>query len=159
MSLQEKSQKAVALLLAQKAHVALAESCTGGLLAETLTGVPGASNVLECGVVSYSSRMKCEVLGVNPGTIEEHTVVSGPVSLEMAEGVRRLTGAEYGIGITGVAGPGPDGTHPEGDIYISLVGPNVTVTKHLMTGTFGKREFNRRAAAECALDLLSEALE
>ena len=138
-------------------HIALAESCTGGLVAKTLTDVSGASEVFECGIVSYSSRIKSEVLGVDPEIIEKYSVVSEPVAEEMARGVRRVAGADYGVGITGVAGPGPDGDHPECDFYVAVtVGVTDHVT-HLMTGTCGERTRNRQTAAACALKMVKGA--
>lgn len=138
--------------------LALAESCTGGMLAQTITGCSGASNVFECGIVSYSSRIKSEVLGVDPALIEQYSVVSEPVSCAMAEAVRKRAKANLGVGITGVAGPGPDGDHPEGDIYITLSDGRQFTTTHLMTETTDQREANRRAATEAALDLLLQYL-
>ncbi|NLD29286.1 MAG: CinA family protein, partial [Clostridiales bacterium] len=108
------AERVVRQLEARGQTVALAESCTGGLLAKTLTDVSGASHVFECGVVAYSEAIKQKVLGVKAETLAAHSVVSPQVALEMARGVRALAGADFGIGITGVAGPGPDGDHPEG---------------------------------------------
>ena len=139
--------------------ISLAESCTGGMLAETITSVSGASNVFECGVVSYSCRIKSEFLGVDPELIEQYTVVSEPVSVAMATGIRERAKANLGVGITGVAGPGPDGVHPEGEIFVSLSDGVHSFTTHLNTGTTNQREQNRKAAVEAALDLVLEYLE
>ena len=85
--------------------IALAESCTGGLLAQSITGVSGASKVFECGVVSYSERIKSKLLGVDPKVIETKGVVSAEVASLMAKGAAALAGADIGVGITGIAGP------------------------------------------------------
>lgn len=134
--------------------VALAESCTGGLVAKTLTDVAGASNVFECGVVAYSEDIKQKVLGVKAETLAAHSVVSKEVALEMAEGVRALAGADYGIGITGVAGPGPDGPHPEGEIYIAVCGKAFSKVVRLEDRTENERRKHRVTAAKVALSLL-----
>jgi len=138
--------------------VALAESCTGGLVAKRITDVPGASDVFECGIVSYSSRIKEELLGVSEETLERYSVVSAEVAAEMAEGVRKKASADYGIGITGVAGPGPDGTHPEGEIYVALADKERTRVVRIEPAERG-RDQNRELAADQALALLAGALE
>ena len=156
--LQMSAEQAVAGLLSRGETVALAESCTGGLLAKTLTDIPGASTVFECGVVAYSEHIKTTVLGVSAETLAEHSVVSPEVAVEMARGVRALAGATYGIGITGVAGPGPDGPHPEGEIYIALTDGATDRMRALRTGTAGARAENRRQAALAALELLLDGV-
>lgn len=156
----ETSAKAVVeQLIARGETVGLAESCTGGLLAKTLTDVPGASNVFECGVVAYSERVKQDVLGVLPGTLAEYSVVSPEVAIEMARGVRRLSKADYGIGITGVAGPGPDGDHPEGEIYVALTDGTFEKAVVLNDRTENERMKHRTEAALTALRLLEARLE
>src|SRR5262249_47086919 len=82
-----------------------AESCTGGLVADRITDVPGSSSYFLGSVVVYSATMKEKLLGVRAETIERHTVYSAEVATEMAEGVRRVTGADVGVGVTGIAGP------------------------------------------------------
>ncbi len=138
--------------------VALAESCTGGLVAKTLTDVPGASNVFECGVVSYSEAVKQSVLGVSADTLRRDSVVSPAVALEMARGVRALAGADFGIGITGVAGPGSDGVHPEGEIYIALSDAGKETVIRLEDRTENARNKHRVCAALSALRLLDARL-
>lgn len=150
------AERVVAGLVSRRETLALAESCTGGLLAKTLTDVPGASNVFECGVVAYSERIKREVLGVSAETLETFSVVSAEVATEMAQGVRNLSGATYGIGVTGVAGPGPDGDHPEGEIFIALSDGKEDRVLRMETGNHGKRAENRSQAALRALELLLE---
>ncbi len=147
-------EQAVSLLKETQKTVALAESCTGGLLAASVTDVPGASTVFECGVVTYSAQMKESLLNIDSVLISTYGVVSRETAAAMACGVRRLGSADYGIGITGVAGPGPDGVHPEGDIYIAVSNGTHVVVRHLQTGTENQREANRHAAADAALQLL-----
>lgn len=138
--------------------VALAESCTGGLVAKTLTDVSGASNVFHCGIVAYSEDIKQKVLGVKAETLAAHSVVSPEVALEMARGVRKLSGADYGIGITGVAGPGPDGDHPEGEVFIALCGRDFSEVVRLEDRRENERNKHRVTAARVALSLLDTRL-
>lgn len=109
------------LLRLQGKTVAVAESCTGGLLAHRITNVSGSSDYFERGVVSYSNEAKVEVLGVPVSLIERHGAVSAEVAVAMAEGMRRLAGTDLAIGVTGIAGPG-GGTEakPVGLTYIAL---------------------------------------
>lgn len=158
MTYGSQAEQAVSALKERGLHVALAESCTGGLVAKMLTDVPGASEVFECGVVSYANRIKSNVLGVPATLMEEHSVVSAPVAVAMARGVRNLGEADLGIGITGVAGPGPDGEHPEGEIFVALSDGETDHVVHLQTGTTDRRAENRRTAAETAFSLIQTYL-
>lgn len=101
-------QQVIAALKAHGLTLATAESCTGGLTAKRLTDVPGASAVFLGGVVSYTNGVKERVLGVPHGTLEAYSAVSDPTARAMAEGVRTLTGADFGLSVTGVAGPDRD---------------------------------------------------
>ncbi len=111
----------IRLAATRKLTIATAESCTGGMLGERLTAVPGASAVYVGGTVTYTNKMKINLLGVNPTIIDAHTEVSAEVAAAMAEGVRRLTGADVGISTTGYAGPG-GGTEetPVGTVYVGI---------------------------------------
>jgi nicotinamide-nucleotide amidase len=113
-----------ALLSAAGCTVAVAESCTGGLLTSRLTDVPGSSAYVERGAIAYSNAAKTEWLGVDPEVIARHGAVSEPVALAMAEGIRARTGATFGVGVTGIAGPG-GGTpgKPVGTVAIAVSGP------------------------------------
>lgn len=108
--------------------LALAESCTGGLLAHRITNIPGASSVLLAGLVTYSNEAKTQVLGVRPETLSEHGAVSKATAKEMAEGARRVTGADYALAITGVAGPGGGSEEkPVGTVFVGLAHEGGTI--------------------------------
>ena len=141
--------------------IAFAESCTGGLIAKRLTDVPGASAVFECGVVSYANEVKKNLLGVKAETIEQFTEVSRACAAEMAQGVRRLSGADYGVSVTGFAGPdpAPDG-RPAGLIYVGVSSEHGTAVREVNTGRGGEgsRDYNRTVAASNALHLALEEM-
>jgi len=144
-------------LVARGERLALAESCTGGLLAETLTTVPGASGAFDLGVVAYANEMKSRIVGVPPELLAAGGAVSGPVARALAEGVRALAGATWGIGVTGIAGPG-GGTpeKPVGTVFLALAGPAGTdVVERLYRGD---RDRVRRTATWEAMNLLRLAL-
>ena len=138
--------------------VCFAESCTGGLTASRLVGIPGASDVMKESHVTYSDAVKTRVLGVKPETLAEHTAVSAECAREMAEGARRISGADWGVSTTGYAGPddGPDGT-PAGTVYIAVAGAAGTEVKECRFR--GQREFVRTLAASNALNQLRLAME
>jgi nicotinamide-nucleotide amidase len=147
----------VARLGARGEKVALAESCTGGMVASLLTAVPGASAVLDLGVVAYANAVKERLVGVPAALLEAHGAVSEPVARAMAEGVRRAGGATWGVGITGIAGPtGGTPEKPVGTVHLALAGPGgiTAVARHYR----GDRERIRRFATWEALDLLRRAL-
>lgn len=134
-------------------RIAVAESCTGGLLASRLTDVPGSSDYFDRGVVCYSNQSKTEMLGVPAPLIEEHGAVSEPVAIAMAERVRLLSGSAVGVGITGIAGPG-GGTEakPVGTVAVAVVTPE---TRRIHTfHFFGAREQIKFQSAQGALDML-----
>ena len=111
-----------ALLVKKKKTVAVAESCTGGLTAHRITNVPGASKYFRSGVVSYSNEAKIAVLGVSPETLKKHGAVSSQTAIEMAQGIRRISKADYGVSITGIAGPtGGTQEKPAGTFHVALV--------------------------------------
>jgi nicotinamide-nucleotide amidase len=100
-------QTALVQTLRQKGKtVAVAESCTGGLVGKRITEVSGASDVFGCGVCTYSNEMKQQLLHVRPETLERHGAVSAETAIEMARGVRGLSGADIGVSVTGIDGPG-----------------------------------------------------
>jgi PncC family amidohydrolase len=136
--------------------IATAESCTGGLLAALLTSVPGASAVFLGGVVAYSNQVKVSQLAVPADLLEQVGAVSEEVAVAMARGVRRILGAQLGVGITGVAGPGHSELKPPGLVYVALASPGATRCERL-TEDLG-RKGNRRAAAALALQMLLDQL-
>jgi PncC family amidohydrolase len=111
-------------LLRHEATLATAESLTGGRLAVLMTEIPGSSNVYRGGVVAYATELKVEVLGVEESVVERYGVVSAECAVAMALGVRRLTGATYGVSTTGVAGPEQQEGKPVGSVFIAVAGPD-----------------------------------
>ncbi|MBO5937441.1 MAG: competence/damage-inducible protein A [Clostridia bacterium] len=142
------------LLTERKQTVAFAESCTGGLCAKRLTDISGASEIFHCGVVSYSNDIKHKVLGVKAETLDKYTAVSEQTAKEMAEGVRLIADATYGVSITGYAGPGSE--KEVGTIYIAVTDGKKTAVKELLTGHRGDncRDYNRHVAASNAFNQL-----
>ena len=113
-----------AALKARGLDIAVAESCTGGLLAGAITAIPGSSDYLKGGVVAYSNEVKEQLLGVSSTTLRDHGAVSEPTAREMAQGVRQRLGTAIGVGITGVAGPGGGSSEkPVGLVYIAVATP------------------------------------
>ena len=136
--------------------VSTAESCTGGLLAKRITDIPGASEVFHMGAITYSNDIKTMLLGVPEDTLKEYGAVSPQTAKAMAQGVREKSGADFGIGVTGIAGPG-GGTpeKPVGLVYISLCdGENTWVRKMEGGGCEKGRGYVRNLAASNALDML-----
>jgi nicotinamide-nucleotide amidase len=154
---EELPQLVVARLTERGERVALGESCTGGLLAELVTRVPGASAVLDLGVVAYANAMKEAVLGVCGDVLAAHGAVSEPVARALAEGARHAGHATWGVGVTGVAGPsGGTPEKPVGTVHLALAGPAGTSAVQRLYR--GDRERIRRSAAYEALNLLRLAL-
>jgi nicotinamide-nucleotide amidase len=154
----EAIERVIGVLLGEKhATLAVAESCTGGLIAWRITEVPGSSNYFLRGYVTYSNQAKSELLGVDPGAIETEGAVSEAVAFQMADGARSRSGADYAVAVTGIAGPGGGTqTKPVGLTYVAVAGGGPTVCrKHQLGQT---RSTNRRRAAQIALNLLRERL-
>lgn len=148
----------VAGFLSQRGlRLAVAESCTGGLLAKILTDIPGSSSYFWGSVCSYSNEAKEIFLGVNPDTLNRFGAVSSETAAEMATGLRQRSGADYTISITGIAGPG-GGTadKPVGLVFIGLASPEGCIVKELRF--VGHREAIRILAVKSALDLLRRHL-
>lgn len=144
------------ILLDRQLKLALAESCTGGLIGHRLTSVPGSSGFLNRGYVVYSNQAKMEDLGVKQTTLNRFGAVSEQTAREMAEGARLRAGADFGLAVTGIAGPG-GGTpaKPVGLVYISLASSGDTIVQqHLWKGT---REQIKNRTALMALRLLWQA--
>ncbi|MBI5067866.1 MAG: competence/damage-inducible protein A [Deltaproteobacteria bacterium] len=153
----ELAQLVVARLLARGEKVAVAESCSGGMLAQVLTSVPGASAVFDLGVVAYANEMKAEVVGVPASLLQAHGAVSEPVARALAECVRQRGRATWGVGITGIAGPtGGSPDKPVGTVHLALAGPGGT--EHWWRKYPGDRDRIRSTAAYDALNQLRLAL-
>jgi nicotinamide-nucleotide amidase len=147
----------VRLLTQSKRTLALAESCTGGFIANRITNVPGASAVFLAGLVTYANEAKQNFLGVMPETLAAHGAVSEPVAREMAEGARKSAGADYAISVTGIAGPG-GGTpeKPVGTVFIALARNAATIVKQFRNNY--DRETFKFTTSQQALDLLRREL-
>jgi nicotinamide-nucleotide amidase len=150
----ESLEEVVGMYLVMKQRtVAVAESCTGGMVAERLTRIPGSSNFFVGGVVCYSNELKTRLLGVPPEIIAAEGAVSKPVAQALAEGVRRRMGASIGLGITGIAGPG--GGTPEkavGLVFIALADERSTEVRRFQFP--GDRERVRTWASVAALEMI-----
>ncbi len=139
--------------------ISFAESCTGGLLAKRITDISGASNVLGSSFVTYCNQAKMKLLGVSPETIAAHTEVSAQCALEMARGVRRLSGADIGVSTTGYAGPtGGTEENPVGTVFIGLCWPGGETVLRPDRRYMRTREQTRRAAASHAFDLVRRTI-
>ncbi len=116
-ALREQASALLELCRARGFKVATAESCTGGLVSATLTDIPGSSDVVDRGFVTYSNAAKQAMLGVDPKTLEAHGAVSAQTAAEMARGALARSDADLSVSITGVAGPGASGKKPEGLVF------------------------------------------
>ena len=142
-------------LEAKQMTLACAESCTGGLIAKRITDVSGASGVFGYGCVTYWNEAKMGLLGVSPETIEQYTEVSEQCALEMARGVRKLSGADIGVSTTGYAGPtGGTEEHPVGTVFIGLSWPGGETVLRPDPRYMKTREQVRQKAASHAFDLI-----
>ena len=154
---EEAAEDALIRQIAQSgATVACAESCTGGNIAHLITTVPGASAFFLGGVVAYSNEVKKRVLGVQPADLEKYGAVSEPVALQMAQGVRRLTGAQWAVATTGVAGPdGGTPQKPVGTVWIAVAGPQGARAEKFLFSHTRQRNIGR-ASVQALLLLLRE---
>jgi PncC family amidohydrolase len=154
----EKMEEVVGLKLTLGGYtLGVAESCTGGLLAQRITDVPGSSKYFIGGLIAYANEVKTKELGVEPMLLLEHGAVSAPVAEAMAEGIRSRTDTDFGLSITGIAGPG-GGTEekPVGTVYIGLA--DGIKTEHRRLHIPGDRHLVRWRASQAALDLLRRRL-
>ena len=139
--------------------LATAESLTGGLVGYLLTSVPGASESYVGGVISYATRLKSTLAGVDPTTLAEHGPVDARTAAEMAIGVCRTCQADWGLATTGVAGPDPQDGHPAGEVYVAVAHPVDGLVRVEALRLIGDRQSIRDAAAVEALALLLSGLE
>ena len=146
-----------ALLTDRGLTLAVAESCTGGLIIDRLTDVPGSSLFLERGVVVYSNASKVDLLGVPASIMDKHGAVSEETAVLMAEGVRRLGGTDIGLATTGIAGPaGGTEEKPVGTVFVALSSGEGTICRRYQFRW--KRRRIKEISAQIALDMLRRAL-
>lgn len=151
---------AAAILDAARAkgvRLAAGESCTGGLIMAALTDIPGSSDVVDRGFVTYSNEAKIQVLGVLPATLEAHGAVSEAVAREMAAGALAQSLADIAISVTGIAGPGGSEYKPEGRVCFGLATRTGTQTQTVEFGALGRAQV-RRASVDHALQMIASAL-
>ena len=138
--------------------VATAESLTGGLLGTLLTAVPGASDGYVGGVISYATRLKHSLAGVEPEILASAGPVAGRTAGGMAAGVARRCESDWGVATTGVAGPEPQDGHPVGEVYVAAAHPATDRVEVRALQLTGDRSAIREAAAVSAIDLLADCL-
>jgi nicotinamide-nucleotide amidase len=149
-----RAAEVLAVLEGLELKAATAESCTGGLVAAALTAIAGSSSVMERGFVTYSNEAKTEMLGVPPEIIIAHGAVSEPVARAMAEGALSHSHAQVAVAITGIAGPGSDGTDkPVGLVHFARAATGMPTSHHVEVFA-GDRDAVRLAAAMTALGML-----
>ena len=138
--------------------LAVAESCTGGTIASRFTAMAGASAYFRCGVVAYANEIKTDILGVNPDDIAQYGAVSEAVARQMAEGARRISGADYAIATTGIAGPtGGSEAKPVGTVWMAVATPTRTLSRMRPSGTDRGQIINRASAY--AIEMLYNILK
>jgi PncC family amidohydrolase len=148
------------LLVAQDKRVSVAEADTCGLIGYMLSTVPGSSRYFPGGVIAYTGGLKQKILGVSDDLYNAKGSVSPEIAIAMAKGVRDLTGTDYGLSVTGVAGPtGGRSGLPIGTFYIGIVGPNNLETAERIQTNADDRDGNKRQAAKAVLDLLGRHLQ
>ena len=155
----ERLEEVVGRLLASRGlTVAAAESCTGGLMTSRLTDVPGSSRYIRHAVVAYANDVKTKVLGVDPALLEAHGAVSEQVARAMAEGIRAVAGADFGVGITGIAGPdGGSPAKPVGTVAVAVA--DAGGTRSRMFRFHGERDLVKFQASQAGLDMVRRVLQ
>ena len=144
-------------LVMKNATIATAESCTGGLIAERLTDVPGSSRYFLSGVICYSNESKMELAGIPPLLLEMQGAVSSEVARGLAEGIRSRAGTTIGVGVTGIAGPGGGSAEkPVGTVHVAVATPDATQERQLSLP--GDRQRIRWWASQTALDMVRREL-
>jgi nicotinamide-nucleotide amidase len=155
---EQSMEEVVGMYLTMKnATIATAESCTGGMIAERLTDVPGSSRYFMSGVICYSNESKMELAGIPPLLLEMQGAVSAEVARGLAEGIRTRAGTTIGVGVTGIAGPsGGSAEKPVGTVHIAVATP--TGTQHRQFLYPGDRDKVRWQASQTALDMVRREL-
>lgn len=152
-------EKLVKILLDKKLKIATAESCTGGLVAKKITDISGASAVFDMGLVSYANKIKNEFLGVPNEVLNTVGAVSHETAYEMAKGIKRISGADIGVGITGIAGPtGGTPEKPVGLVYVGIAYKDeIKVEKLLLNGDRDKiRNDTANIVASKVINMIEE---
>lgn len=152
------AEQTVSNLKQKNLSVSTAESCTGGLVSAYITSVSGVSQIFEMGITSYSCRIKNEKLGVKSETLEKHGAVSSDTAKEMAEGIRKLSGSDIGVSVTGVAGPDPSEGHPPGYVFIALSAKDKLITELLNIEPLS-RDYVREKATESIFNLINNYIK
>jgi len=145
------------LARAVQARIATAESCTGGMITAALTDIPGSSDVVDRGFVTYSNAAKSDMLGVRPQTLAAHGAVSEQVAFEMAAGALARSNATITVAVTGIAGPGGSEHKPEGRVCFGIATAQGTRTETVEFGPLGRAQV-RAATVAHALSLIAAAL-
>ncbi len=154
------TERVVKYMIAEGMTLSTAESCTGGLLSQLITSVPGASEIFTAGLTTYTEEMKMKILGVKKSTLDKWSVYSAQTASEMSLGAARLTGSQAAIGVTGIAGPsGGSEEKPVGTVYVSVrLGGRELVRDLALYKEYEDmdRKFIRQATALKALEMLEE---
>ena len=151
-------EKLLNSLQAKKLTLSIAESCTGGLLANRVTNIPGSSKVFLLGIIAYANSAKYRLLKIPEKTIRNYGAVSSPTARLMAEGARRLGGSGLGAGLTGIAGPGgANKNKPIGTVFIAVSSSRKTLVKKFHFT--GSRLRIKKQAADKAIQMLLEAIK
>lgn len=148
-------EEAVFALMEQNGMTfAAAESCTGGEVSKRFTDIPGASAHFLGGAVTYTNEMKARLLGIDPALIASNGAVSYEVAYEMAARIREISGADIGVGVTGLAGPDGDGVHEVGTVFVSMAAADGVWVRELHLGEHRTRSFIRRMAGNHVYDMM-----
>lgn len=156
--MEKTEERLVKLLIEKGKKVSTAESCTGGLVAKRITSVSGSSACFDLGVVTYANEQKMNILGVSGESLENFGAVSKEVALQMSEGAKRISGADFAVGITGLAGPGGGSKEkPVGLVYISIKSDKSHYAEKFIFS--GSRDEVRLKASEEALCMVLKEIE
>jgi len=145
------------ILIKKRKTVAVAESCTGGLIANRLTNIPGSSKYFKAGIIAYSNEAKVRQLKVPSRLIKQKGAVSKDVAISMAKNIRKIANSDFGLGITGIAGPtGATKTKPIGLVYIALSTRQKQINRRFIFK--GKRTLIKKKSSTAAIKLLKDSL-
>jgi PncC family amidohydrolase len=147
-----------ALLRKHGKTISIAESCTGGLISHRITNVPDSSNYYNCSVIAYNNQSKIDTLHVSPETLKKFGVVSRQTAIEMAQGIKQVSGSDLGLAVTGIAGPeGGTPEKPVGLVYMCLASDESVVCEEFRFK--GKREEIKFQASEAALEMIKKHVQ